>query len=73
MKQYRKTGKGYREIFKTPTIDWNDAINGKKLNPFLEITLDMMKKAAPSIFRKFPWTVCIQIKQFTIYIYIYIF
>ncbi|CAO1363857.1 unnamed protein product [Diamesa hyperborea] len=56
MQQFYKYGKEYREIVKSPTVDWNTVTSGKKLNPFFQIMINMMKKAAPSIFRKFPWT-----------------
>ena len=57
MKQYFKSGKDYREILKVPTVDWGEVIDGKKLNPFFQIIINMLRKAAPSTFRKFPWTV----------------
>ena len=57
MQQFYKYGKEYREIVKSPTVNWDAVISGKKMNPFFKIMIDMMKKTAPSIFRKFPWTV----------------
>ena len=57
MKQYFKSGKDYREILKVPTVDWGEVIDGKKLNPFFQIIINMLRKGAPSTFRKFPWTV----------------
>ena len=54
---FYKYGKEYRQVMKTPTVDWNAIMNGKKLSPFFSIMINMLREQAPMIFRKFPWTV----------------
>lgn len=44
---------------KYPPIDWSVIVEGKKVNPFLKILINAIRKVAPSLFRKFPWKVSV--------------
>lgn len=57
MQEFYKYGNEYRQIIKSPTIDWNKVVTGKKINPFFQIVVNMMKKTSPSLFLKPPWKV----------------